>query len=175
MKRSLILLLVIALTILSVGCDRTPAPPKQPVTFYYPVSNPVYDGKTGLIHSEVRDSTGLNDNMTELINLYLRGPLSETLRSPFPENVTVTRYSTTANTVILELSSEFANLSGIDLTLACACMAHTLLDMTGLERFQISAADSMLDGMSTITMERNDLYMTDTPNLETNNSKSTAE
>lgn len=175
MKRWITIILLITFLFSATGCGRKTSLPKQPVTFYYPAADFTYNGKTEVIHSEVRDCSGYRDNMVDLLNIYLQGPVSETLRSPFPRQVTVSRYSTTANTAIVELSSDFAGLSGIDLTLACACIASTLFDFTQLTRVQISATDAQLDGQDSILLEPNDLYMVDTPDPATNQPENTAE
>ena len=85
------------------------------------------------------------------------------LRSPFPAHLRVTRYATTGSTAILTLSTELSYLNGIDLTLACVCIANTLFDLTELSRVQIFAADAQLEGQSSITLERDDVYLIDTP------------
>ena len=163
MKKALAMLLIRAMLLAGAGCSRKSTPPQQPIHFYYPVWNVVYDGQTELIQLEVRDSAEYLDDVESLLNIYLQGPVDEALRSPFPKKVTVSRYSATTNTAIVELSSNFASLSGIDLTLACACIASTLFDLTQLERVQISATDAQLDGMDSITLERDDLHMIDSP------------
>ena len=162
MKRWTSLLLIFAFLLATSGCTRTAAPPKIPVTFYYPAAETIYDGETVVIHSEIRDGAGYESDIEGLLTLYLQGPASEALRSPFPSQIAVIRYSTTANTANLVLNSEFAQLSGIDLTLACACIANTLFDMTQLERIQIFATNSQLDGQSSIILDRDDIYYLDT-------------
>ena len=163
MKRWTILLLTFLFLLTVAGCSRNVAPPKTPVTFYYPAAQTTYDGRTPILHQQIREGAGYTEDMAKLLNLYFSGPADETLRSPFPAHVTVTRFSTTSNTVSLELSSEFAQLGGIDLTLACACIANTVFDLTQLDRVQIFAADSLLDGQASITIDRNDLCFVDIP------------
>ena len=162
MKRMTSILLILALLPALVGCSPKAEPPQSPVTFYYPADDTIYDGKTAVIHQEIRDAAGYEEDIEGLLNLYLKGPASESLRSPFPRQVKVTRYSTNSNTINLVLSSEFAQLSGIDLTLACACLANTLFELTQLERVQFFATDSQLDGQDSITLDRNDIYLADT-------------
>ncbi len=162
MKRWTSLLLIFAFLLAASGCSRNAAPPTTPVTFYYPAVETVYDGKTAVIHPEIRDGAGYEADTEGLLALYLQGPASETLRSPFPSQVTLIRYSTTSNTANVVLSSEFAQLSGIDLTLACTCIANTLFDLTQLERLQIFATNSQLDGQTSIILARDDIYYLDT-------------
>lgn len=163
MKRWISLLLILVLLSSALGCVQSAPSPKVPVTFYYPAEKTVYDGKTAVIHKEVRDGAGYEDDMEGLLNVYLKGPSSEALRSPFPRLVTVTRFASTANMAVVELSAGFAQLSGIDLTVACVCIANTLFDLTQLDRVQIIATDSQLDGQASIALDRDDFYFADVP------------
>ncbi len=163
MKRWTSLILILAVLSALFGCSGQTAPPQNPVAFYYPAEDTVYDGKTTVLHKEIRDGAGYEEDIEGLLALYLKGPSSESLRSPFPRRVTVAKFSTTSNTITLEMSSEFAQLSGIDLTLACACLANPLFDLTQLERIQFFATDAQLDGQPSITLDRNDILYFDTP------------
>lgn len=163
MRRWPILLLILVILITGMGCTPKAAQPEKPVNFYYPAVTTVYDGKTPVIQPEIRDGVGYEGGIAGLISLYLKGPSSDTLRSPFPQGVSVIRFSSTSNTATLELSQEFSQLSGIDLTLACACIANTLFDLTELDRVQIFAADSQLDGQASISLDRDDIYYMDDP------------
>ena len=174
MKHWISLLLGLAFLLSAFGCTQTSPAPKLPVTFYYPAVETVYDGKAPVIHPEIRDGSGYEDNMEGLLNIYLKGPSSENLRSPFPRGVTVSRLTVTTAMVTLELNSEFARLSGIDLTMACVCIASTLFDLAPLERVQILAADSMLDGQTSITLDRNDILLLDTPQPTEETTQTTA-
>lgn len=174
MKRWTSLILILVLLSSALGCARNDPAPKVPVTFYYPAEDTVYDGKTSVIHPEIRDGAGYEDNMEGLLNLYLKGPSSEELRSPFPRRVTVSRFAVTPNIATLVLSSEFAQLGGIDLTMACVCIANTVFELTGLDRIQISSADSQLDGQASITLERDDIYWMDVPQPTEETTQTTA-
>ena len=172
MKQLISYLLVFFLLIALVGCaENTPAP-KSPVSFFYPAIDVVYDGRTEVIQPEIREGAGFEEDIAGLLNLYLQGPVSEGFRSPFPSRMTVTRYSSTANTAILELSNEFSQLVGIELTLACASIAKTLFELTQFERVQIYATDAQLESQASITLERDDLYFIDIPIHETNTRES---
>lgn len=162
MKRWMSLLLVITCLIPLVGCTQTSPAPKRPVNFYYPATETIYNGKTPFIQAEVRDGSGYEEDIAGLLDIYLNGPVSEGLRSPFPRRAKVTRFAASSNVATLELSSEFSILSGIDLTVACACIANTLFDLTEVYRVQIYATDSQLDNQTSIVLDRDDIYYTDT-------------
>ena len=147
MKQRISIILIISLLLCLYGCAKDASPAKIPVNFYYLAKDISYNGKSEILQ-------------------YLKGPVSDTLRSPFPAHVRVTRYATTANMAILELSTEFAQLTGIDLTVACSCLNRTLFDLTQLERVMISVTDAQLDGQASITFDLNDIYFVDTPSSD---------
>lgn len=163
MKRWIVLLLALAFLLSASGCKQAAPAPQRPVTFYYPAAETVYDGKSPVIHPEIRDGAGYEENMEGLLNIYLKGPSSEDLRSPFPRGVYVSRLYVTTTMATLELNSEFARLTGIDLTMACVCIASTVFELTGLDRVQILATDAQLDGLTSITLDRDDIYFIDPP------------
>ena len=173
MKRWVTVLLILSMLSCLCGCSKNSPPPKEPVIFYYPAAKTVYNGTTEVLHPESREGAGYKADIAGLMNLYLKGPVSETLRSPFPVQVTVTRFASTTNTAILELSNEFAQLVGIDLTVACASIARTLFDLTQLDTVQISATDAQLDGQASITLNRNDIYFLDIPDFSDEDADST--
>lgn len=166
MKRVIALALA-AMLCLSACSSRQP--PKKPVHFFYPVadiyaaeySEGPYGHSSPVIRSELAESEGHEEDYIYLLNLYFRGPWSTGLHSPFPKNLTVVDFRTSANTAIVVLSQEFAVLSGINLTLAAVCTAKTVQDLTGCSRLQLSAADSFLDGSSYIFIDCNNLMEQD--------------
>lgn len=158
--KQLTALLLCAALILS-ACAAKTEPLHKPATFYYRTVRATYDGSTPIIASEERESALFGDDMVQLLNNYFSGPVSETLVSPFPKNLKVSSYSTLGSTVMLELSSEFAQLSGLGLTIACACIASTVLSVPGFEQIQISAANSQLDGQRNIMLNRDSILLLD--------------
>ena len=163
MKHWISLLLIISILLCLCSCAKDTRPAKIPVNFYYLASEVSYNGTSEILLSEEREGAGYEADVEGLLNQYLKGPISNAMRSPFPAHVTVARYATTANAVILELSGEFAQLTGIDLTVACACLSRTLFELTQLEKVMISATDAQLDGQASITFDLNDIHFVDTP------------
>ena len=166
MKQRISIILIISLLLCLYGCAKDASPAEIPVNFYYLAKDISYNGKSEILLPEEREGVGYEADIEGLLNQYLKGPVSDTLRSPFPAHVRVTRYATTANMAILELSTEFAQLTGIDLTVACSCLNRTLFDLTQLERVMISVTDAQLDGQASITFDLNDIYFVDTPSSD---------
>lgn len=163
MKQIICLFLVAVLAFSAVGCAVAKPKLHQPVQFYYAVSNIAYDGSS-ILASEVRESADYENQIVSLLNAYLKGPESTNLRSPFPTGLSVTDYSVIESTALLSLSSGLSELSGIELTVACACIATTVfgIDET-VNRIEISASGAQLDGKNAITMERDNILFHDTP------------
>ena len=128
--------------------------------FYY-CTNPInYNSLTGVISAEVRDVSGY-DHHLDLLNLYIDGPTSAGYRSPFPDDVEVISMAREVSTVLVCMNSEFAKLTGHDLTLACACLSKTIIDFTGCTSVRISAQNEMLDANAYIEMADKDFLFLD--------------
>ena len=65
------------------------------------------------------------------------------------------------NTLYVTVSKELAQLSGLELTLACSCLSMTCMELTGAENIVISAENSLLDGQKSITMNKDTLLLID--------------
>ena len=165
MKR-IILLLCLCLLLGLAGCAHNVDQPEVPVQFFYPryTSDILYDGNDGVITWELRESAGNVGNYSYLLNLYLRGPTTLPLRNPFPRATSLVSFQQNANQVILTLSDPFAQLSGMDLTLAGACLMKTVNSMTGAEILYIRAQTQSLDSGEYLVIRMEDLVFTDSTN-----------
>lgn len=160
MKRFLCSLLVVFCIVTLCSCAKKETI-RQPVTFYYCAENINYNSATGVITPETRDGYGYDENLTSLINVYLQGPTHEGYYSPFPQNAKVLNISTDATDTTVMLSKDFSELSGYQLTLACACLSKTLMDLTGCSRVRIGAQDAVLDGNAYIQMTEETILLID--------------
>lgn len=154
MKKVIVWALLLGL--LFSGCaSETPAL-QAPVSFYYCRSGSV-DG----IGWEVREGAGLADDPAALLDLYLAGPADSSLISPFPAGVRLEQVSVSDDTLIVTLSPEFAQLQGIDLTVACACLTLTALECSDCTAVRIGSSGEKLNGNNWIRMTRESLMLTD--------------
>lgn len=157
MRKMICLLLAIAL--LLSGCGG--ASLKTPGNFYYRLSDIAYNSADGVIAPEVRELDGLTEDPEALMEVYLKGPESRELESPFPRNTTLEEWSMEDTTMTLTLSREFSSLSGLDLTIACACITRTLLELTPATTVVIQTTDSRLDNNVHVTMSDDLMLLVD--------------
>ena len=108
MKKIMSLLLCM-LTLFSIaGCKKTESY-TNPVTFYYLGNDLSYDAQASAIQGETREGAGMV-TLENMLTLYLQGPESEELSSPFPAFLLFSvipgpRQKVTQNTVCLSADS----------------------------------------------------------------------
>lgn len=136
MKKILAALLLLSIAINLFACTQ---PPKIEVSvyFYYPAKTISYSSQDGVIAPEKRESKDFENDPTGLLDLYLQGPMQNTLQNPFPKDLSVRSYAVLDTEVILELSPQFSEITGLELTLACASLGKTIFRMTDTEKLTI--------------------------------------
>lgn len=134
------------------ACSPEPSDPSN-TCFYYKNATVLYHSENGLLGQQWIDITGGSDDWTQLLSIYLAGPTDHQLVSPFPAGTQLVSFSVYQDTAQVVLSREFADLTGAELTTACACLALTIQSITHCSYVQISAADALLDNQPSITIE----------------------
>lgn len=157
MKKAIPLLLCVLF--LLTGCKQNENTAQDTVRFYYCKNSETFSVGESYIISEERAIT--ENDLTELLGIYLKGPESTEYRTPFTNSLSVISCETVEDTVFLTLSNPIARLTGSKLTVACACISLTVLDYTQAETVVIRAQDALLDGNETITMSRDQLIIFD--------------
>ena len=162
MKRttSIFLIAVLLITFVCTGCDRHDKI-REPIYFYYRTDNIEYGTDSGVITIEIRDGSGHMDDYVYLTNMYLGGPVTKGCYSPFPAGTTLIRLDLLKDTALVILSSHISLLSGAELSIACTCLARTLLEMTDMKAVQIVADGDLLDGKESITIRIDDFVTND--------------
>lgn len=154
MKKCLSLLLILALLTPLVACGSS----NEEIRFYYPQSKIQYGQADGVITSEYREAPGHEEDLTYLLMLYLEGPISQELTSPFPKGTTLQQVDIHENALSIVLSDAFSRLDSIDYTIACTCLAQTCF---GLGDFETVTVSSSLSGSTAITLTRDSVIFTD--------------
>ncbi len=158
MKKILCFLLILA-ALFSAGCSsQQPQPTGTP--FYYCAATPDYSSGSTAIIQEYRDDVP-SDSLMAALELYLAGPQSGDLLSPFPDGMQILSATQEGNTVYLTVSMELTTLTGLELTIACGCLTMTSLALTDAQQVQISPIYGLLDGQRTIIMNKNTILLTD--------------
>jgi len=172
MKRVIAVILVLLLLSGLCACARE----KEfvyPIAYHYlrapqPNGEIAHGSIDSLIGAEMREGDGYQDNLTLLLDVYLHGPLDKDFRSPFPVGTALRSLDVQDQTAAVMISSHLAALTGVDLSVACGCLALTVMDLTGATSVIITSENSMLDGKESVTMDRNNLVLIDNTNPESN-------
>ncbi len=160
MKRLFAFALVLCLLFSMIGC-RHKRDEAARIAFYYCVVQPAYSTGSTAISAEYRG--GIEDvPLAQTLGLYLDGPLSADLRSPFPHGLRLLEAKLSGSTVHLTVSQELAELTGLELTMACGCLALTTMALTEAQQVEISAEAGLLDGQRSIIIDQNSLLLLDT-------------
>ena len=167
MKRVICLMLALLLLLLT-GCQYNESGGiLEPVEFYYPRTSEgfLYGTDSGVFAAEAREASGHTGDLNYLISMYLHGPQSENLRSPFPADCTLEQVRAGGNTLNIVLSEAFMQLEGTELTLACAGLAQTFLPISGMQRIRIDSGAG--EKTFTTTLYRDSLLLADFSAFET--------
>lgn len=162
MKRTICLVLALLLFSSLWGCHYSESGDiLEPVEFFYPrkTDHFIYGSEDGVLATEVREASGHTGDLNYLLSMYLRGPQSEALRSPFPAGCTLEEVRSGGNTLCIVLSEEFTALEGTELTLACASLARTCMSLTDAQRIRIDAGSE--DQPFSITLDTGSLLLAD--------------
>lgn len=160
MKRYIVLLMVFAC--LLCGCNAQKNQIKKPVNFYYINETVVYNSGNGMLSPEIRESAGYEEDLLGLLNVYVAGPVDTKHISPFPDRLSVSSVVTEEQTASVIVGDQLCMLTGHDLSLACICLARTVMELTETDIVHIRVADRMLGGKTEITIRADDLVFVDT-------------
>ena len=152
MRYKLIAVWILLLCLFLSACSPVPSYPTDNC-FYYKNATVAYHSENGLIGQQrIADTYGAAD-WTQLLDDYFAGPTDPQLVSPFPAGTQLVYLSVYQDTAQAVLSREFADLTGAELTTACACLALTIQGITHCSFVQISAVDALLDNQPSIAID----------------------
>ena len=140
MKKLLCILLILCLLIPATGCTSN----RKDVYFYYPRKEVVSGGDDGVIAKEEREISRSENDLKNLLTLYLEGPLSQNLKNPFPKGTKLLHVSLQGKSLILTLTESFQKLEGMDRTIACASIAQTCLGLGSFEEIHIISGNKLI-------------------------------
>ena len=165
MRKLFSIILTVVLLLCLTACSSLTNTVQDPVNFYYRYASMNYGANPDVIGAEVYEANGHRLDFEYLLSAYFMGPESYDFYTPFPENTALKSFDLHDGTAFVQLSSPFSALSGLNLTLACACITMTVCEMTGAQQVTISVADSLLDGKPQITLTPEDFLLLDNSNI----------
>jgi len=118
--------------LLLCGCGNTKEI-QEPVTVFYCTDSVSFQSETSVFASEVRDYSVGGGNLRDFLNVYLSGPDTDALYSPFPSGSWIVSLSEENHTIYLHLNNQFSRLAPNELTVACTCLAMTIFELTESE------------------------------------------
>ena len=171
MKRVIALLLVVMLL---AGCSGPGTRMKEPVTFYYlrtHADSNVYDDffSEGIIGSEIREASDHRENLRYLLTVYFRGPLAPELTSPFPMGCRILEIQQEDGKLTILLNPILAENSELDITIACACLAKTCMELTDVDTVQIESRNLEDKLLFSRTFTQDNLFLNDDYHQNTEN------
>ena len=136
-------LLLAAVLLLGAGCHGETEQNRyeNPVQRYYLYQDETtgeYAGALGAMGSEAAE---FEEDVAAYIQDYLEGPQSPELRTPFPAGTSLEKCTLEDGTLTLELSDAFFTLSGIDRTLATACIVYSMVELPQVEEVVLAAPE----------------------------------
>ncbi len=161
MKRILSVLICTALLLCLLGCQADKPDYEQPVQLYYrtaPAENGISDSVIGAVTAEGAPYAG---DPTAMLNEYLKGTGEAGFLTTFPASTKLLSLEIKDGAVHLLLNASIARLTGADLTVACACIAKTTMELTNTTAIHIRASGDTLDGAEEIVMTESSLILED--------------
>ena len=135
--------MIMAVLLFFTGCGRVQSgevsPQNVELRFYYPVADLTQTGIDVAIQSEPRKEQVYT--LEEMLSVYFKGPVSDSLLSPFPAGSEVLNITEEEGELILELSGEYFTLSGVELSLAACCLVNTVCEYASVDG--ITVVDDM--------------------------------
>jgi len=161
MKKVTAMILCLFLCCTICSCNMSSDQSSTAVSFYYTTDIIHYKTNSNVIEKEIFDAGAQRSDLEYLLTTYLSGPTNDKMISPFPPAVKLSQATVKDNTVNIVLSNEFAMLAGHELTIACACLTLTALNITQAESVLISADSALLNNTEFISMDGSCIYLVD--------------
>lgn len=162
MKRYLCLILTLSV-ILGMGGCAFGRQMDHPVKFYYLSQYPADEVPESVMEPELREAGSHYRDLEYLLRLYLAGPESRTVTTPFPQGLALVSLNISDSAAEVILTDHLGDLTPLALNLACACLAQTIFGLTDVQRVSVSAQTISLLGSQAVVVDRNDLILTDNP------------
>ena len=164
MKRLMCTVMALVCLLTLCSCRQSTEDFVYPVTLYYLTDSSdheaVFSGN-GVFTPEVREAESLHQNAIKILNAYFSGPVSETLVSPFPNDLMALSVTRTDNIVHILLNESMLELDGLDLSIAGAAITMTVMELIPCEFVDIRVQIGAEKEEQIFFLSSQDLYFTD--------------
>lgn len=164
MKKLICLILVITISFLLIACHSKSS--KDTQLFYYLRKEIDFESESPVIGSEMRRS---GTDLNAILQLYLNGPESAELSSPIPVGTTLISTEIQDDTLSICLSDSFAQITGLDLTLACVALSKTAMEITDVQIVRICTENEQLNGEKWFAVSDDLVHLTDSESPDDDN------
>ena len=161
MKRILVILLLISVTVAFAACENDGKHSESTVIVYYKSASTTYGTADGVIAPYELDATGHESDIAYLLNAYFSEPVSDLHTATYPRLTQLVSLELDGLTAKITMNDDFAKLTGLNLSLACSCLTQTVISLTGCQEVIISAQNMKLDGQYFITLSRDSYLLLD--------------
>ena len=161
MKRIMAFALAVILLTSFCGCAVKDDKEGKWMAFYYCRGDMSSHVPSGVLTREMRQIPEGQTDPEKILELYLQGPRMQELKNVFPPNCRLVSLTVEEELTEVCLSREIGQLEGMDLTIACACLAKTLMEFNGTQTLRIRGQNMVLAGQEYIEMRYGDLIMDD--------------
>lgn len=153
MRRCNLLALLLATALLLSACAASAEEPSvNPITFYYCRAEGNYSSDTGALAGEQVDLGRTDVTVDDILQRYLHGPSDDSLLSPFPAGLACTEQTLDGGVLTLRFNEALAELSGVDLTLACACLTMTLTQIEFVDAVRVASPGTALAAQTDVVL-----------------------
>ena len=162
MKKIALILSVLVVLNLFCGCTAKKEEFEEPVNFYFGRKEIAYNSPSGVIQAELREGASFHNNLTACLRTYMLGPASSHLQRLIPADVYLVSCQLEEETAAVVMSSQFSELSGLELSTACSALLMTIHDYSGVQTLKISAKDALVNDEDEFVLSMDDIVVLDT-------------
>ena len=158
MRRRMLSACCAALLVLLCACAPQKPESQEGIDLYFAVNDPQPGGQA--VGCEHRTLSNTAEPVEELLLLLFSGPTEESgLIPPFPNGVTVLSWRQEEGRLTVDLSEQYGDLSGIDLTIANSCLTLTLCQLESVDCVSVTVKGNTLFYQTTQQLDPDGLLL----------------
>ena len=161
MRKIIVMCLCVVIVLSLCACDRRESRTDVPVNFYYCKEEIIYNSESGVIEAEIHEGDRFHSDVEAMLHAYLQGPRSNDNILLVPEQTNLVSVKIEHERAYVVFTDAYSQLSGIELTTACSCIAMTLHDYTGVKEVIFSTENELLDNKENFVIRVEDLVWQD--------------